>query len=62
MVVQRIVEVACETEIAVKEIIKEVILEREKIVKVETIVPQIVEITCYVDRLIPVRTVETQIK
>lgn len=34
MVVQRIVEVACETEVAVKEVIKEVILEREKIVKV----------------------------
>ena len=55
--IQRIVEVACETEIAVKEVIKDVILEREKIVRVETIVPQIVELTTYVDRLIPVRTI-----
>lgn len=62
IIAQKIVEVIGETQVAIKEIIKEVPVYIEKLVPVETITQTIVEVVKIIEKPVPVRSVETIIK
>jgi hypothetical protein len=62
IVAQKVVEVVGETQVAIKEIIKEVIVYVEKLVPVETITQSFIEVVKIIEKPVPVRTVETIVK
>ena len=62
IVVQKVVEVVGETQVAIREIIKEVPVYIEKLVPVETVTTNFVEVTKVIEKPVPVRSVETVIK
>ena len=62
IIAQKVVEVVGETQVAVREIIKEVPVYIEKLVPVETVSTNFVEVTKVIEKPVPVRSVETVIK